>query len=111
MPHCVLEYARPALHDTDLPSLLPEIHDIVAQSELFAPANIKCRAIPVDHYLISGEIKLFVHLSVRILPGRTNEQKTGLSTNLHTLLKDRLPGVPSISVEVIDIHKESYARG
>ena len=51
-----------------------------------------------------------MHLSVRLLEGRSDPQKRQLAETLRAVLVEHLPEVYSLSVEIIDMHAESYKK-
>ena len=108
MPHCVIEHAA----SLDAGALVPAVFAAAKSAGLFEPdgADIKVRAIAYDHYLTGPAKSDFVHVSIRLLSGRTVEQKQLLSqavlAQLQTLALPRC----SLTVEVIDIERASYAK-
>ncbi|MDN3612771.1 5-carboxymethyl-2-hydroxymuconate isomerase [Vibrio ostreicida] len=84
----------------------------VKASNLFEPdgADIKVRSHSFQHYQ-TGINKLdFVHVTLRILSGRSTSQKAALShAVLSELLSLELTEV-SLTVEVIDIESISYRK-
>ncbi|MFT6255040.1 MAG: 5-carboxymethyl-2-hydroxymuconate isomerase [Granulosicoccus sp.] len=113
MPHCIIEYAS-ALGNTVSPDTLVEsVHAGTVNSGLFNVSDIKTRMIPFDH-CITGTQKivnsLFIHVCIKILSGRTLEQRHALSnTVLKALSLLPLPSI-SLTVEVIEIEAQSYSK-
>ena len=111
MPHCVIEYARPLADTCDLNELLRRVHQAAFDSGLFSLDDIKTRALAVDHYLTGDGTGDFVHIDLKILDGRSPEQKRGLSQLVleaaSGYLADR---VASCSVEVSEMERVSYAK-
>lgn len=111
MPHCIIEYSKKLEDQVLLPELVQAVHSGALDSSLFSLAAIKTRAVAYDHYLVGGEKTLdFIHVSVRILSGRTDTQKTLLSSTIFNKLKNLELTSVSLSVEILDIHTESYAK-
>ena len=52
----------------------------------------------------------FIHVTLKILSGRSIEQKTMLSRSVLGMLEMFVLEKASISVEVVDIERESYAK-
>jgi 5-carboxymethyl-2-hydroxymuconate isomerase len=51
-----------------------------------------------------------VHVALHLLSGRSDEQKSMLSESVLARIEPLLPQVVSVSVEVYDIHRESYRK-
>lgn len=108
MPHCVIEHAK----DVSPEPVLKAVFDGALASNLFAEGgkDIKVRAIPVEHFVTGGEEKCFVHVALKILSGRTLGQKQALSNEVLNHLKALSLSDISLTVEVVDIDRESYAK-
>ncbi|MBN7819974.1 5-carboxymethyl-2-hydroxymuconate Delta-isomerase [Bowmanella yangjiangensis] len=110
MPHCIVEYSK-ALEARIMPeSLLQAVYQGAVDSDLFTPSAIKSRAIACDYYLVGDQVADFIHISLRILSGRTDEQKSRLSSAVLARVMALNLSQLSLSVEVLDIHTESYAK-
>ncbi len=73
MPQLVLEYSSNVIEKEGVQDLLRRFHDLLAE---FLPTDInscKSRAIEHEHYLVgtSRSANCFVHVTLRVLPGRT----------------------------------------
>ena len=117
MPHCTLEYSANLGDFPDVAGLLKEINLYLAGTGLFNLGDIKSRALKHDRYAVgdSGPDKAFVSLTIGILSGRNDETKTRITTGALELLERRLRGsmkalTCSVTVQVTDIHRESYQR-
>ncbi|MDA9004164.1 5-carboxymethyl-2-hydroxymuconate Delta-isomerase [bacterium] len=108
MPHCIIEYSE------DLSNSINEIMKSVeagaVNSGLFEFIDIKIRAIPYKYYQVGITDSSFVHVSSRILSGRNSTQKDTLNAAIISQLSILTFSNCSITSEVIDIHKESYAK-
>lgn len=109
MPHCIIE------HSSNLdPFALNELVFTAAhESKLFAEdgKDIKVRSQPYDYYLVGGEKVDFIHVSIRLLAGRSADQKRMLSLHTQSKLKRLNLERASITVEVIDMDSQSYVKG
>ena len=110
MPHCIIEYSA-QLTSTIKPSqLISAVHNGAFSTELFDEHDIKVRAMSFDDYQ-SGSIKAnFIHVIARILSGRTLIQRQALSNAIVSELSFLNCSSTSITVEVVDIERESYAK-
>lgn len=82
------------------------------ESDLFdkAGADIKVRAISYDDHISGSTLSSFVHVSLKILSGRTEEQKCLLSDSVLNKLLELGLSDCSVTVEVVDIDRASYAK-
>ena len=110
MPHCVVEYASKLKNEVPTKLLLNAVYQGALKSDLFDPSDIKVRSVAYDDHQ-AGDVKLnFIHVSLRILDGRTTEQKHSLSNKvLDELLSFGLNDI-SLTVEVSDIERATYAK-
>lgn len=110
MPHCLIEYATTLTKEISPEQLMKSVYFGTLNSQLFNSDDIKTRLIPFE-YFISGTIKQnFIHVTLKILDGRTLEQKKTLSQSV----LDELNLLPltdlSLTVEVVDIEKACYSK-
>jgi 5-carboxymethyl-2-hydroxymuconate isomerase len=81
MPHLILEYSSNLKLNDGFKALFKNLHSILAQELPTDIANCKSRAVAhAEFYLGDGAKDLaFVHLQIKIMPGRTREvlDKTG----------------------------------
>ena len=106
MPHCIIEHSS-ALVAADL---LAAVYQGAVKSQLFDHRDIKSRALSYEQHHSGDGITAFVHVSVRILSGRDVEQKAELS---HAILQELVAlnfSATSLTVEILDIEKASYAK-
>ena len=108
MPHCIVEHS--ASLDSEL--ILPLVFSGAMKSELFEidGSDIKVRAITYHSYLTGPEKADFIHVVLKILSGRTAEQKKMLSTLVLAQLQTLKLHTCSLTVEVMDIERASYSK-
>jgi 5-carboxymethyl-2-hydroxymuconate isomerase len=72
MPHIVLEHTAPLARHLNIPALLADLHQALAQVETIDPNAIKTRAVPMADFLTgtAGQTRAFAHLAVAVLAGR-----------------------------------------
>ncbi len=86
------------------------VYEGALKSGLFEGPDIKTRALAYEDFLTGAEPRPFIHVTIRMLSGRTDAQKQHLSsTVLKGLAGLNLTGI-SLTVEVDDIHRNSYAK-
>jgi 5-carboxymethyl-2-hydroxymuconate isomerase len=108
LPHCIIEYSED--FNDSVNEIMSAVHVGAVSSGLFEPNDIKIRAMPYKHYQVGIAKSSFVHVSSRILSGRDNTQKHAFNSAIVSQLSTLAFSNCSITAEVIDIHKESYAK-
>jgi 5-carboxymethyl-2-hydroxymuconate isomerase len=110
VPHFLLD-CSPNILTLRLPeALIREVHDTAEASGLFAKGDIKVRIRPFEHYTVGGAQSDFLHVFGYIMQGRTVEQKKALSASIVKRLKELLPDVPVISMNVMEFEKATYTN-
>ncbi|MBN8431027.1 5-carboxymethyl-2-hydroxymuconate Delta-isomerase [Microbulbifer salipaludis] len=114
MPHLVIEYSQKLEDSLSISALVSNGQQAMSDTGLFSPSAIKTRALPYRDFVLGknhdGSSNLFIHAEVRILEGRTAQQKEDLSAAIFNYLCEAAPEVPEISVEVRDMEKACYAK-
>ena len=72
--------------------------------------GIKGRLNPYKHFINVDAHEHFVHVFANIMEGRTQEQKKTLSVNVVRALKELLPTVNIISMNIRDFEKAAYCN-
>jgi len=114
MPHCIIEYAKGLEDNLNVSNMVKTVHIGALKSGLFAEADIKTRAVPYEYFQTGTNDMPFIHVTTRILSGRTRQQKSLLTRQILAELKQlqlqqQLPAI-SLTVEVLDIERETYAK-
>ncbi len=110
MPHCILEYSQNLEQEVPPVDMLEAIKEACITSNLFSVEDIKLRSVPYKSFMTAGQEDAFIHVMLRVLSGRTPEQKKHLShLILEALIKFSLKDV-SFSVEVCDMDRDTYAK-
>ena len=110
MPHCVIECSRSLLGPITGDELVGLVHDTAMASGLFEVGDVKVRLSVYDHFTVGGKNADFVHLIFYVLAGRSDEQKRELSKTVVRALLERLPEVPSLSMDVRDMRREAFSN-
>ncbi|WP_315983688.1 hypothetical protein [Aliamphritea spongicola] len=79
MPHCILECSPEILKHCDQQVLMQRCFDAAISSELFLPEDIKVRIQRLENQKIGETALTQLHTEVKILDGRTVEQRKHLS--------------------------------
>lgn len=108
MPHCIIEHSPNISPD----GLMHAVFNGALHSQLFLPdgADIKVRAMAYSNFKLGDGKASFVHVFVKILAGRTDEQKQRLSQEIIKKLSDLGHQDISITVEVVDMERQSYQK-
>jgi len=111
LPHCIVECSAGCLKHCDAVSLLNRVQDSVIRSGLFAPQSVRCRLLSYekDNYLLPA-VSDFLHITIRLLPGRSQQQKRDLSSGIIDDLSTLGWRSVSISCECVDLEDESYSQ-
>ena len=110
MPHCIIEYSKEIEKYVEPIKIIHAVYQGALKSELFEDDDIKTRSFAFDSYQ-SGSIKrAFVHVTAKILSGRNIEQKRKLSESIMSQLKKIDFQLTLLTVEIVEIEKESYSR-
>ena len=110
MPHCVIEYSKTLNSKVKPGELIDVVHSAVLESGLFEASHIRTRAIVYEDHVIGYPVKDFIHVTLKILSGRNQQQKKGLTDLVLGKLEDINLSSISLTVEVIDIERETYSR-
>ena len=110
MPHCIIEYTSEIERFLDLKRLVDVTFDGIEQSGLFDKTAIKVRANKLDYYKSGLDRDDFIHLTIKILPGRTDRQKWLLTDNILDKIEQVVGNTKSTTIEVVDLHKPSYNK-
>ncbi|MBU1712985.1 MAG: 5-carboxymethyl-2-hydroxymuconate Delta-isomerase [Proteobacteria bacterium] len=110
MPHCIIEYSNEIEKFVKPIQLTNAVYQGALKSGLFKDDDIKTRSIAFDSYQSGSLRKAFVHVTVKIFSGRNLEQKKTLSELIISQLKTIDFPSTLLTVEVVEIEKESYAK-
>jgi 5-carboxymethyl-2-hydroxymuconate isomerase len=112
MPHLVIEYSENMSGEFISSGVLESLHETMISCGLFSPDAIKTRAYSAADFMVGtkGKNGKFVHVSVSILSGRTAEQRLTLNQSLVDIMRNKLIGINSITVEIREMDKETYQK-
>ncbi len=110
MPHFLLDCSPNVLKLCAPELLIREVHDTAEASGLFKPGDVKVRIRSYEHFAVGRAGSHFLHVFAYIMEGRTVEQRKALSVDVVQRLKELLPEVPVISMNVMEFEKASYTN-
>lgn len=108
MPHCIVEHSA----SLDGETILPLVFSGALESGLFEAdgSDIKTRAVSYHSHTTGRSRSDFVHVALKILSGRTPEQKQMLSRSVLAQLQTLKLINCSLTIEVVDIDRASYSK-
>ena len=112
MPHLILEHDAALAETHDLPALVDALFDAACAHPLFAkaPHDVKVRTVLFANGRSGLTPASQAHLTIRLLTGRSPEDKQGLAKALLDVLAHHLPDVGSLSVEPVDMDRNTYTK-
>ena len=110
MPHCIIDYSPEVAGQIDIDTLIDAVHQGAMESDLFPEYDIKTRALAYPRHRTGQTRDSFVHVALHLLSGRSDAQKAMLSECVLGRIEPLLPRVVSVSVEILEIHRESYRK-
>ena len=110
MPHLILEYSSNIVEKEDFSDYFENAHNLLVEKISTNINACKSRAIKCNNYYLGdGNINnAFIHLTLKILSGRSEEMKTEIANALIDLTKDNFSKSLAafnlkISIEVADL--------
>jgi 5-carboxymethyl-2-hydroxymuconate isomerase len=110
MPHFVIDCSENILRETTPDKIMTLVYDTANASGLFASNDIKVRLQPFRYYKLGENKKGFLHIFAHIMEGRSVEQKEELSRKIITNLKDILPDIAFLSINIYDFELATYSN-
>jgi len=113
MPHFIIDCSESVLSLAEPEELIRSVYAAAESSGLFASSGvggIKVRLRPYRYFANVDGQEHFVHVFANIMEGRTQAQKRALSESVVRALKELLPAVEIISMNVRDFEKATYCN-
>lgn len=110
MPHCIIEYSEDLSFNLDKKILMKNVFDGCMQVNIFNKKDVKVRMKSYEYFLSGGLEKNFIHINIKILSGRSIDEKKLLAQNVLDQVNNDTFCDISISVEVNDMNKEIYSK-
>lgn len=109
MPHCIIEYAA------DIPAISPKellttVQQTVEESPLFNANDVRSRLQPIEHYRLGADKSYFLHVTVKLLAGRSDAEKSTLAQQITEAIQSLGVSDILVSCECVDIQTPSYQR-
>ena len=110
MPHLIIEYSEDTFSASEIADLMAITHQAALGSDQFGEKDIKVRGAPYSQSLVAGKAGSFVHIVIKLLSGRDIDTKKALTQAVHDALLEADVKVHSLTVEAVDIQRESYTK-
>ena len=110
MPHCIIEYSNGIEKYINPQLMIDAVYKGALTSELFEDEDIKTRAIAYDYYQTGALKKEFVHVTLKILTGRSLTQKIKLSELVINQLEKIDFQSTVITVDIVEMEKDTYSK-
>jgi 5-carboxymethyl-2-hydroxymuconate isomerase len=118
MPHTIIEHSFKISAQT-IDSLLLQFNKKIASSEgNFDISQCKARSVSLSNFVVAegSASQDFMHITVKIMEGRSIEIRRNLAINLLEMTSDFLkqhnlsPNQIALSLDVVEIEKEVYQK-
>lgn len=118
MPHFILEYTDNLKDETDIPQLLKKVNNcLLSFPEIVPIGGLRSRAIELKDYVVADGTgdDAFVHATLKLGKGRTEEEKQMLGDALFKTITDHFQPLfekryLAISMEVYEFPRATYKR-
>jgi len=110
MPHCIIEYSKDLDKEISVQEIMSKTYQGALKSKLFSPHDIKIRATAFEHYQTADTKESFIHINIKILSGRTLEQRKILSDTVLNEFQEIKVKPLSITIQISELEKESYSK-
>ena len=110
MPHFVIDCSERIIKLKSPKEIIQKVYDTAKATELFIPEEIKVRINPFEYYSTGNTTDDFIHVFANIMEGRSSQQKSILSKQIVSELKNLFPDVPVVSINIRDFEKATYCN-
>lgn len=113
MPHLIFECSEEIKSKISFEPIFLELHTILSNLLPTQISSCKSRVIPYSEYLV-GDVanNLFIHLTIKILAGRTADVKDMVGKSILKFLEKVVNNLDmdsvSISIEIVDLTDSYY---
>ncbi len=102
MPDCIVEYSSRLTTKISAEKIVQAAHQGAINSEIFDTSKLKTRAAPIAHQILRDDRDV-IHVTIRFMPGRTDEQKKHLSDSIVAELCNLGLTNVAVSADVYDL--------
>src|SRR5699024_242971 len=116
MPHLYIEYTDNISGEADIAGLLEKVNQtLLGHSDIIPAGGLRTRAIELQDYIVADgtEDDAFVHVTLKLAPGRTDEQKKAVCDNLFQTIMGHFVHIfekryIALSMELYEFQNETY---
>lgn len=110
MPHFVIEHFSAPEDGFAVDHAMRIALETGAHCGFIQREDIKVRTLPAQAILFGDGRTSFIHVTVSLLAGRTEEKKLALATALVGALRDAFPRIRAISADIRDMDPACYRK-
>jgi 5-carboxymethyl-2-hydroxymuconate isomerase len=112
MPHIIIECSQHIAKSLDFKNLAQDINQYLAQALPTQVSHCKSRLLPYADYLVGDKTQTsFLHVTLKILPGRTLDLQKAVGEKLMKILNQYIQDKEiAISIEIIELKAETYFK-
>lgn len=110
MPHCIIECPESVAELIPFETLVGIVHDAAEATGLFEAGDVKARLLAYQYAVAGGREQPHVHVTIRLLAGRSKADRATLSKTVAQAVCDALTTVYLLSVEVVQIDQATYTN-
>lgn len=113
MPHIVIEYSN-TLADLDFKGLIHACHHAMNGLHNVTTDRVKTRAIKLDDFEVGihGTTGQMVHVTLKLMTGRSIEARQELAKILHDVVREFMPQEKypnaALTVEIVELDRATY---
>lgn len=109
MPHLIFECSQELEQQLPFQQIFADCHQMLSDLLPTQITSCKSRIIPYSKYLVGDESKnMFIHLTIRILPGRSQEVKSDAAGKAITIVRQNLRTLDIINTSIsVDLYELS----
>ncbi len=116
MPHIYIEYTDNIKEEAGIEALLEKVNQtLLNHSDIIPVGGLRTRAIELQDYLVADgtEDDAFVHVILKLAPGRTDEQKKAVCDDLFQTIKGHFVHIfekryIALSMELYEFQNATY---
>jgi 5-carboxymethyl-2-hydroxymuconate isomerase len=106
MPHIIIEHSD----NVEVQQAMAALHDYVSHCGLFSPHAVKARSLAFKEYMLVEGAASFVHITIAILDGRTEQERIECADGAFAVAKTHLPSVDKLSLELREMNTQTYRK-
>lgn len=110
MPHIIVEHTSSIAQSVNMNELNKNLHSCLAAQETVSLQSIKTRSIQAENVFVGdGTINDFIHITVLLLQGRSEELKATMTENLFQEAQKSLKGLEcllSVNIDDLGVYKK-----